>query len=383
MVQYDFPTIILSGVGSLKEFAKRLKGKKHEKILIVTDGRLVEIGLIQELSSLLASEGIGFDLFSDVHPNPVEEDIEIGLQAYISGGCDSIIGFGGGSPIDAAKVIKLMAANPPPLKQYEDRLGGSELVKGPMPALYAIPTTAGTGSEVGRSGVIISKETGQKTIFFHPEFMPHIAVLDPELTVGLPPHLTAATGVDALVHCIEAYLATGFHPMADGIALQGIELALEWLPRAVADGSDLRARERMQLAAAMGATAFQKGLGIVHSLAHPLSSMCATHHGLANALMLPETMKYLEQGSHSRQNTARISKILSIFEERKIAGSGLAESCKDFIMSLGIEMGLAKHGVEEADTKQLSRCAFLDTCHVSSMAAVSESILLDIYTSSL
>ncbi|MBW1898016.1 MAG: iron-containing alcohol dehydrogenase, partial [Deltaproteobacteria bacterium] len=282
---YNYPTTILSGQGSLKEFCDRLKEKSHRRPLVVTDKTIRTCGVLDKLIVLLKEREIRFHVFDDTHPNPIEEDVEKGTAAYQENNCDSIIAIGGGSPMDAAKAIKIMAAHPEPLAQYDDAKGGDQKITQPMPPLYAIPTTAGTGSEVGRSAVIILKATGKKTIFFHPDLIPDIAILEPELTAGLPKEITAATGIDAFVHCLETYFAPGLHPMADGIAKEGMELILEWLPKAISDGRDLEARERMLIAAAMGAVAFQKGLGMIHSLAHPLSSRFDIHHGLANALL--------------------------------------------------------------------------------------------------
>ncbi|MEO7777525.1 MAG: iron-containing alcohol dehydrogenase, partial [Fibrobacteria bacterium] len=288
MQQFNYPTIILYGEGALAGLADRLRGGcKH--VLIVTDATLVKAGLAAKVTEAIRAAGAGapeVSVFDGTHPNPVEADVEQGLEAYRRGGCDALIALGGGSPMDTAKVIRFMATHPGPLAKYDDAKGGDKLIINAMPPLYAIPTTSGTGSEVGRSGVIILRATGKKTIFFHPRLMPDMAVLEPSLTAGLPPHITAATGIDAFTHCLEAYLVDAFHPMADGIALEGLRLILRHLPVAYSDGGNLASRGAMQMAAAMGATAFQKGLGMIHSLAHPLSARYNTHHGLANALLL-------------------------------------------------------------------------------------------------
>lgn len=382
MEQYNFPTVILSGEGALREFAVRLKGKEHQKILIVTDRTLEEIGLVRRLAELLDGQGIPHALFSDTHPNPTDDDVERGVQCFRDHSCDSIIALGGGSPMDAAKVIKIMVSNPPPLSQYDDTLGGDRLITEPMPPLYAVPTTAGTGSEVGRSGVIIMRETGRKTIFFHPDLTPDSAVLEPTLTVDLPPAITAATGIDAFVHSLEAYLSPMFHPMADGIALQGMELVLHWLPRAYREGDNLQARSRMQVAATMGATAFQKGLGMVHSLAHPLSGRYDIHHGLANALLLPGALAFLERADLSVEQRYRIEKVRSLFIEAELDRGSLTESCREFFLSLGIEFGLAKHGVPLSDLEDLSADSFADPCHSGNMIPVSREDLLAVLQAS-
>jgi len=383
MNQYNFPTIILSGQGSLKEFVNRLKSKSHQRILVVTDETLKACGLLDNLTSLLTDAMVDFNVFSEIHPNPVESDIKKGTAVFKETQCDSIIALGGGSPMDAAKAIKIMAVHPSPLAQYDDARGGDQLITKPMPPLYAIPTTAGTGSEVGRSAVIISSTTGKKAIFFHPDLIPDIAVLEPELTVGLPPHITAATGIDAFVHSLEAYFSPGLHPMADGIALQGIELVLDWLPRAVDDGQNLDARERMLIAAAMGATAFQKGLGMIHSLAHPLSSRYNMHHGLANALFLPAGIAFIEASDLNTDQMSRIDRVRSLFEKRWPGSESLSQSSKQFVEHLGIQFGLSAHGIKEEDLEALSREAFEDPCHKTNMISVDRQDLLSVYKAAL
>ena len=383
MNQYNYPTTILSGQGALSEFTARLKNKNHRRMLIVTDQTIASCGLSDQLTRLLKDQGIPYDVFSDVHPNPIEEDIEKGAAAFKEKECDSIIALGGGSPMDAAKAIKILTSHALPLEQYDDARGGFEKIVNPMPALYAIPTTAGTGSEVGRSAVIISRKTGKKAIFFHPTLMPDMAVLEPKLTEGLPPHITAATGMDAFVHCMEAYFSPGFHPIADGIALQGMELVLDWLPEAVKDGHNLDARERMLIAASMGAMAFQKGLGMIHSLAHPLSSRHGLHHGLANALLLPAGVAFIEQITLNQEQSARITRVWSLFEKRQSPSDSLSRHCQNFIMSLGIQPGLAHHGIAESDLDILSAEAHEDPCHQSNMVPVIREDLLSAYKAAM
>ncbi|MBN1495146.1 MAG: iron-containing alcohol dehydrogenase [Spirochaetes bacterium] len=378
MVQYNYPTTILLGTGALAEFAKRLKDKKHKKILIVTDAMIEKVGIVQKVADALSSLNIEYDVFSDIHPNPLEEDVEKGVIAYRAGACDSIIGLGGGSPIDVAKVIKVMVANPPPLSRYDDCQGGDRFITGPMPPLYAIPTTSGTGSEVGRSGVIIVRDTGRKTIIFHPELLPSIAVLEPKLTAGMPPFLTAATGMDAFVHCLEAYFVNMFHPMADGIALQGMELILKWLPAACKNGKDLEAREKMQIASSMGAVAFQKGLGMVHSMAHPLSSLYNMHHGLANAILLPDSMAFIERAKLTKEQKAKIKKVNSLFAECGIDRGSLSENCRAFVKKVGIKTGLVKYDVPESDAAKIGKEAVLDPCHASNIIPVKEKDFLTV-----
>lgn len=383
MLQYNYPTTILFGQGSLIEFANRLKAMEHRKVCIVTDRTIVEHGIAERVTSLLAEAKIDYEVFAEVHPNPVEEDVERGLEAFRAAGCDALIGLGGGSPLDVAKVIKILTNNPPPLAQYDDARGGDRLIRGPMPPLYAIPTTAGTGSEVGRSGVIIIRETGRKTIFFHPSLMPNIAVLEPELTAGLPPHLTAATGMDAFVHCLEAYFVNMFHPMADGIALQGMELIVTWLPEVCRNGGNLVGRERMQIASAMGATAFQKGLGMVHSMAHPLSSLYGMHHGLANALLLPASMRFIENASLNEEQKNKIMRVRRIFAESGIDAASLADCCAVFCNTIGITLGLSRHGVPKGDVDKISDEAMNDPCHASNICPVSVNDFKEVLAASM
>jgi alcohol dehydrogenase class IV len=295
--------------------------------------------------------------------------------------------------MDAAKAMMILVDHPEPLAQYDDTKGGDRLIKKPLPPLFAIPTTAGTGSEVGRSSVIIIKKTNDKTILFHPTMMPRIAALEPELTKNLPKAVTVATGLDAFTHNLEAYLAPGFHPMADGIALQGMALILDNLPLVYRNPEDLDARGKMLIASAMGATAFQKGLGMIHSMAHPLSSECGLHHGLANALCLPTCIEFIESSKLKPEQKKRIQNVLNLFEERNLlqkagaASSGnastssplatplatpLAETCRKFFISLGIQFGLANHGVKKENLDVLCHKAFLDPCHGCNMIPVTE-----------
>ena len=381
--QYNYPTTVLCGPGALQELAGRLEAGKHNHLLVVTDKTLKEIGLADRLTELLIEKKMAFSLFDETHPNPTEEDVENATAAYTTNQCDSIVALGGGSPMDVAKAVRIMAVHPRPLARYDDAKGGDRLITNPMPPLYAVPTTAGTGSEVGRSAVIIMRSTGKKSIFFHPDLMPDIAVLDPELTVGLPPAITAATGMDAFVHCLESYFAPGLHPMADGIALQGMELVLDWLPIAVKQGDNLVARERMLLAATMGATAFQKGLGMIHSLAHPLSSRFHIHHGLANALLLPAGVAFLEHAELNKRQARRIARVQSLFEQRGIDKTTLSEACLQFLVKLDIHYGLSTQGIKEEDLEALSKEAFEDPCHQSNMVPVQQPDLLEVYRAAL
>jgi alcohol dehydrogenase class IV len=370
MQQFNYPTTLLYGQGSLTEACNRMKSLGFNKPLLVTDKTLVELKVIDIIIDELKKVGITAVVYSDTHPNPIEDDCINGANSYKENKCDSIIAVGGGSPMDAAKGIMLMATHDGPMSKYDDAKGGDKFITNKLPQLIAIPTTAGTGSEVGRAGVIILKETNNKTIIFHPTMLPVLAVLEPTLTTGLPKHITAATGIDAFTHALEAYLAPGFHPMADGIAIEAMKLVLDNLETACTDGKNIEAREKMLLAASMGATAFQKGLGMIHSIAHPLSSECGLHHGLANALVLPSCIKFLEGSDLNSDQIKRITDVQAIFSDRNMAKPTLSESCLSYFSSLGINFGLQNHNVTSNQIDILSTKAFADGCHQTNMIPV-------------
>ena len=281
---WNYPTIIWAGPGRIAELAAACGLLGINRPLLVTAEGLRAAPMVQRALALVPGTG----LFADVRGNPVAANIDAGLAAYRAGDHDGVIAFGGGSALDAGKVIAFMSGQTRPLWDFED-VGDwwTRADRRGIAPVVAVPTTAGTGSEVGRAGVVINEATHQKKIIFHPQMMPGVVISDPELTVGLPPGITAATGIDAFVHCFEAYCAPGFHPLADGIALEGMRLIQTYLPRACDNGRDIEARSRMLTAASMGATAFQKGLGGVHAIAHPVGAYFNTHHGLTNAIVLP------------------------------------------------------------------------------------------------
>jgi len=281
---WNYPTRIWAGPGRIAELATACAALGIRRPLLVTDQGLRDAPMIRQARALVPEAG----LFADVRGNPVAANIEAGLQAYRGGGHDGVIAYGGGSALDAGKVIAFMSGQTRPLWDFED-IGDwwTRADERGIAPVVAVPTTAGTGSEVGRAGVVTNEATHQKKIIFHPKMMPGVVISDPELTVGLPSGVTAATGIDAFVHCFEAYCTPGFHPLADGIALEGMRLIQEYLPRACENGKDIEARSRMLAAASMGATAFQKGLGAVHAIAHPVGAFFNTHHGLTNAVLLP------------------------------------------------------------------------------------------------
>lgn len=289
---WSFPTRIIFGPGAIGHLVESVKGLGIRRPLVVTDPGVTKCGLLERVTDPLQAAGLDGAVFDRVEGNPTEASVYPGVEIYRAQHCDSVVALGGGSAIDAAKAIRLKATHALPLEDYDDLKNGGDLITSNLPPMIAIPTTAGTGSEVGRSTVITLKATGRKTVIFSPHLIPNLAIADPELTFGLPPHLTAATGMDAMTHNLEAYLALGYHPMCDAIGTKGAELVYRNLPLAVRDGKNLEARTGMMAAAIMGAVAFQKGLGTVHSLAHPLSTVAGMHHGLTNAILLPHVMRF-------------------------------------------------------------------------------------------
>jgi len=291
-VNFNYPVRYRLGAGRARELPDLCKERGLNHPLVVTDPQVAALPWFSGLIQLLRQAGLDPVVFQDVHPNPVASDVEAGIALYRASGCRGVVLIGGGSALDAGKCVALLVDNEGSLFDYEDvgdnykRADPSKIV--PM---IALPTTAGTGSEVGRASLIIN-DLHEKKVIFHPQMQPPDVIADPELTVGLPASLTAYTGIDAYVHCFEAYCATGYHPMADGIALEGMRLVKEYLPRAVAYGADIQARTHMILASSMGATAFQKGLGVVHAIAHAIGGKLGGHHGLLNAILLPYCMVF-------------------------------------------------------------------------------------------
>ncbi len=285
---WNYPTAVRFGAGRIAELPEALMTAGIKKPLLVTDAGLVNLPVTQSTLKLLRDAGIEVGVFSDVKPNPVSANVNAGIEVLRAGGYDGVIAFGGGSGLDVGKVIAFMAGQTRPMWDFED-IGDwwtRADPRGIFP-IVAVPTTAGTGSEVGRAGVVTDEATHTKKVIFHPLMMPKIVIADPELTVGMPTFITVGTGFDALAHCLEAYCAPGYHPLADGIAVEGIRLVLENLPRVVANPGDIEARGNMMSAAAMGATAFQKGLGAIHALSHPVGALYDTHHGMTNAVFMP------------------------------------------------------------------------------------------------
>ena len=290
---WNYPTLMWVGVNRVAELNIACKELGIKKALLVTDNELCKLDIIQKALFNLKKKGVGVELYSDVKGNPTGTNVKNGVKFYNKNNCDGVIAFGGGSALDVGKAIAFMVSQKLPLWEFED-VGENwtkAYSKGISP-IIAIPTTAGTGSETGRAVVILNEDTGIKKIIFHPKMLPSIVILDPVLTVGLPSKITAATGMDALSHNLEAYCAPGYHPMADGIAIEGIRIIKRWLPEAFRNGSNLEARANMLTAASMGSTAFQKGLGGIHSLSHPVNALNNIHHGLSNAIFMPYVLTF-------------------------------------------------------------------------------------------
>lgn len=290
---WSYPTAIRFGAGRISEIADACAAAGIKKPLLVTDRGLANMDITRRTLDLMAAGGLGRAMFAQVDPNPNEQNAEAGVRVFRDGGHDGVVAFGGGSGLDLGKLVAFLAGQTRPLWDFED-IGDwwTRADADAIAPIVAVPTTAGTGSEVGRASVITNSQTQQKKIIFHPKFLPSVVICDPELTVGMPRAITAGTGLDAFAHCVEALCSPHYHPMSHGIALEGMRLVKEYLPRAYADGSDIEARAHMMSAAAMGATAFQKGLGAIHALSHPIGAIYHTHHGTTNAVCMPAVLRF-------------------------------------------------------------------------------------------
>ncbi len=289
---WSYPTAIKFGAGRIREIAAACEQAGIKNPLLVTDKGLAGLPITGATLDLLAAAGLGRAMFSEVDPNPNEQNLTAGVAAYQAGGHDGVVAFGGGSGLDLGKMIAFMAGQTRPVWDFEDVGDWWTRANADVIApIIAVPTTAGTGSEVGRASVITDSETHVKKIIFHPKVLPSVVICDPELTIGMPKIITVGTGMDAFAHCLEAFSSPHYHPMSQGIALEGMRLVKEYLPHAVADGEDIEARAHMMSAAMMGATAFQKGLGAVHALSHPIGAVYNTHHGMTNAVVIPPCLE--------------------------------------------------------------------------------------------
>lgn len=380
ITRFSFPTATSFGPGAVGGLPGNLQEVGITKPLVVTDPGLAQTDVFSAVTGVLQAASVPFEQFAQVHPNPLDEDIAKALAIFRSGDCDGIIGLGGGSALDAAKVVAVLAANPGSVNDYDCQSGGNMKIEGPLPPVIAVPTTAGTGSEVGRCSVITSTRLERKFMVCHPLMMPTMAVLDPALTVGLPPFLTAATGMDAFTHCVESLTAPVFHPMCDAIALKGIELVATYLEKAVVEPADMEARGYMQLAAMMGAVAFQKDLGAAHSLSHALSAVCHVQHGLANAICLVPVMRFNE--GVCAEDYAKVAGCFGINTwgmSAEEAAAKAIQAVEDLIRRIGLPASLEAVNVTEDQIETLAKKAFLDPCHRTNARPCTEKDLRDIY----
>lgn len=352
---WNYPTTVRFGAGRIRELPKACQDLGMRRPLLVTDPGLAALPMVASILADLKAAGLEAALFSDVQPNPTEANVNAGVAAYRAGDHDGVIALGGGSGLDAGKAVAMMQGQTRPIWDFED-IGDwwTRADANRIAPIVAIPTTAGTGSEVGRASVITNEQTHEKKIIFHPKLLPGIVIADPELTVGLPPKLTAATGMDALAHNLEAYSAPYYHPMAAGIAVEGMRLIKHYLPRAVADGTDLEARAQMLVASSMGAAAFQRGLGAVHALSHPIGGLYGTHHGTLNGVLMPYVLVANRPAIESRFDDAA----------RYLGLSNGFKGFLDWLMALRSEIGipntLAELGIGDDKLDLIAEMAMRD-----------------------
>jgi alcohol dehydrogenase class IV len=352
---WSYPTAIRFGAGRIKELAEACRAAGITRPLLVTDAGLAKLPITAATMDLVKQAGGPVALFANVQPNPVESNVEAGVAAFRAGGHDGVIAFGGGSGLDVGKLVAFMAGQSRPLWDFED-IGDWWTRADPdgIAPIVAVPTTAGPGSEVGRAGVVTQESTHTKKVIFHPKMMPKVVICDPELTVGMPPAVTAGTGMDALAHCLEAYCAPSYHPMAEGIAVEGLRLVFGNLPKAVTNGKDLEARGNMMSAAAMGATAFQKGLGAIHALSHPVGALYNTHHGTTNGVFMPYVLAFNRPAVEGK-----IERLAGFLE---ISGGfdGFLAAVLDIRKRTGIPHSLKELGVDGSKEKLIAEMAIVD-----------------------
>ena len=354
-VNWSYPTAVKFGPGRIKELAEHCKAVGMRNPLLVTDKALSSLPITAQALDILDASGLGRAVFSEVDPNPNEKNMEAGLKAYRAGGHDGVVCFGGGSALDLGKMIALMVDQTVSVWDLED-IGDwwTRANADTIAPIIAVPTTAGTGSEVGRAGVLTNSETHKKKIIFHPKLLPAVTICDPELTVGMPKFITAGTGMDALAHSLEAFCSPHYHPMSQGIALEGMRLVFENLPKAYANPTDLEARAHMMSAAAMGAVAFQKGLGAIHSLSHPVGAVYGTHHGTTNAVVMPMVMDFNRAAIESRIEAA------AAYIGIKGGFDGFRARVMELRSDLAIPENLSAMGVEASRLDELTEMALED-----------------------
>lgn len=375
--QYNFPTTIRFGAGACKELGDYLKQNNILRPLIVTDVTVAQLGFFKEIINGLGKKNVSVEVFHDIHKNPVKSDVYKGSEIYDNTNREAVIGIGGGAALDVARAIVLRVNHREDLFKYDDLIGGDVFITNDVPHFITIPTTAGTGSEVGRSAIIADDKTHQKKILFSPKLLAKIVFADPLLTMELPPHITAATGMDALTHNMEAFLAKMPHPLCEGIALEGIALISQSLETAV-NRPDLESRSNMLIASLMGAVAFQKGLGVVHSLAHPLSSLLDTHHGLANAMNIPYGMKFNIAGCEEKFR--RMARTLELKEE---TGKAVVQFLFDLNSKINIPEKLREIGVMPEHIDTLADLAIADFAHPNNPKPVSREDFKQLYLEAL
>jgi alcohol dehydrogenase class IV len=375
--QYNFPTTIRFGAGSIKELPDHLAANGLSRPLLVTDPMVSSLPFFTDIKNSLTAKSFSVEVFADIHKNPVKSDVLKGGDVFKETNRDCIIGIGGGAAMDVARAITLRINHHRDLFDYDDLIGGDQYVTEPVPYFITVPTTSGTGSEVGRSAIISEDDTHRKRILFAPRLLAKIVFADPLLTMELPAFVTAATGMDALTHNMEAFIAKGFHPMAEGIALEGMRLINESIVTATTK-PDLESRSKMMIASLMGAVAFQKGLGVVHSLAHPLSSLLDTHHGLANAVNLPYGMRFNAPGLEEQ-----FSRMASTMGLSNTTGEALVNHLFKLNHLLGLPTRLSEIGVKEEHLETLSDLAFADFCHPSNPKPLTRELFKQLYTEAL
>ena len=352
---WSYPTTIRFGAGRIQELGDACTSAGISNPLLVTDRILAELSITERLLGLLAKAGFGKSLFAAVDPNPSDINLEAGIFTFKEGDHDGIVALGGGSAIDLGKLIAFMSNQTSPVWDFED-LGDNWRRADPtvIAPIVAVPTTAGTGSEVGRAGVIFNSKDRVKKIIFHPKVLPSIAICDPELTVGMPPSITVGTGMDAFAHCLEAFSSPLYHPMSHGIALEGMRLVSEHLPRVVQDANNIDSRAHMMSAAAMGAVAFQKGLGAIHAVSHPVGVIYNTQHGMTNAVVMPPVLAFNRRIIESR--ILRASRYLGI----EGGFDGFYDFVVEFRRSLGVPNRLREMGVKRDEGERMTKMALID-----------------------
>lgn len=374
---WSYPTKVWFGPGRIADLPAACRETGMKRPLLVTDPGLSALPMIAATARLLRDAGIAVEVFDKVQGNPTSVNLDGALAAYRAGGHDGVIAFGGGSALDVGKTTAFMAGQSRPVWDFEDIGDNWRRASGAIAPIIAVATTSGTGSEVGRATVITNAETHVKKIIFHPAMMPAIAIADPELTVGLPPSLTAATGMDALSHALEAYCAPGYHPMADAIAIEGVRLVRDWLARAVRDGTDIEARGHMMSAAAMGATAFQKGLGAVHAVSHPIGALYNTHHGRTNAAAMPYVLAF--NAPVIGEKMQRLANHLGLGARGQGEQAAVA-AVRDWIIELRGEIGMpstiAELGVEPGRFEEIAALAVVDPTAGSNPVPLTEKNVL-------